>query len=75
MILSRLILGLFSFLALASSSLAEGRRLEVLFLGDNGGHKPAERFPYLYRTLGPKGYQPDLHRSAGRSERREPRAL
>lgn len=38
-----------------SRSTAEGRRLEVLFLGDNAGHKPAERFPFLYRSLGPKG--------------------
>jgi uncharacterized protein len=32
-----------------------GRRLEVLFLGDNGHHKPIERVPTLMAALGPKG--------------------
>ena len=36
-------------------SAAEARRLEVLFLGDNGHHQPAERFFELYRALGPRG--------------------
>lgn len=39
----------------APLSASEGRRIEVLFLGDDGGHKPAERFPFLYRALGPHG--------------------
>jgi len=31
------------------------RRLEVLFLGDNGHHRPIERVPTLMAALGPKG--------------------
>ena len=33
----------------------QGRRLEILFLGDNGHHKPIERIPSLMAALGPKG--------------------
>ena len=33
----------------------DGRRLEVLFLGDNSHHKPIERMPSLMEALGPKG--------------------
>lgn len=44
---------------------AEGRRIEVLFLGDNGHHKPAERVPQIMAALGPKGinftYTDDLN--------------
>lgn len=32
-----------------------GRRIEVLFLGDNGHHNPAERVPQIMAALGPKG--------------------
>jgi putative membrane-bound dehydrogenase-like protein len=32
-----------------------GKRLEVLFLGDKGHHKPMERIPSLMAALGPKG--------------------
>jgi putative membrane-bound dehydrogenase-like protein len=32
------------------------RRLEVLFLGDNGHHKPIERVPSLMAALGSKGF-------------------
>ncbi|WP_080240736.1 PVC-type heme-binding CxxCH protein [Spirosoma rigui] len=32
-----------------------GRRTEILFLGDNGHHKPAERVPQLMAALGNKG--------------------
>jgi uncharacterized protein len=32
-----------------------GRRLEVLFLGDKGHHKPMDRIPTLMAALGPKG--------------------
>ncbi|NIJ51258.1 PVC-type heme-binding CxxCH protein [Dyadobacter arcticus] len=35
---------------------AKGRRLEILFLGDNGHHKPAERVPQIMAALGPKGF-------------------
>ena len=42
----------------------QGRRLEILFLGDNGHHKPIERVPSLMAALGPKGinftYSDDL---------------
>ncbi len=34
---------------------ASAQRLEILFLGDNAGHKPVERFPELLRGLGPLG--------------------
>jgi len=33
----------------------EGRRLEILFLGDDGHHVPIERLPTLMAALGPKG--------------------
>lgn len=33
----------------------EGRRIEVLFLGDNGHHKPIERVPQIMAALGPRG--------------------
>ncbi|MCE6988482.1 PVC-type heme-binding CxxCH protein [Dyadobacter sp. CY323] len=45
--------------ALKSTSAKEatkGRRLEILFMGDNGHHKPAERLPQLMAALGPKGF-------------------
>ena len=31
------------------------RRTEILFLGDNGHHKPIERVPQLMAALGDKG--------------------
>jgi uncharacterized protein len=34
---------------------AQGRRIEVLFLGDKGHHKPIERVPSLMAAVGPKG--------------------
>ena len=33
----------------------EARRLEILFLGDDGHHVPIERVPTLMAALGPKG--------------------
>lgn len=33
----------------------KGRRLEILFLGDNGHHRPVERLPTLMAALGAKG--------------------
>ena len=33
----------------------DGRRLEVLFLGDNGHHTPIERIPTIMAALGPEG--------------------
>lgn len=35
---------------------AEARRLEVLFLGDNGHHDPLERYRVLKQALGPQGF-------------------
>lgn len=34
---------------------AEAKRLEVLFLGDEGHHRPAERIPQIMQGLGPLG--------------------
>ena len=34
---------------------SQAKRLEVLFLGDNGHHKPSERVPQIMQGLGPKG--------------------
>ncbi|SOE21875.1 putative membrane-bound dehydrogenase domain-containing protein [Spirosomataceae bacterium TFI 002] len=47
-----LIFLLFTSFALSAQ---EGRRLEVLFLGDNGHHKPIDRVPVLMEAFGPKG--------------------
>jgi putative membrane-bound dehydrogenase-like protein len=48
-----------------SSKAEKGRRIEVLFLGDNGHHKPIERVPQIMAALGPKGinftYTDDLN--------------
>jgi type 1 glutamine amidotransferase len=39
----------------ALSAFSQGRRLEVLFLGDDRGHKPIERYRVLKQVLGPQG--------------------
>ncbi len=49
-----LILTLFSIATFAQNTL-KPRRLEVLFLGDNGHHKPLERLPSIMSALGNKG--------------------
>ena len=49
-----LILTLFSIFTFAQNS-PKPRRLEVLFLGDNGHHKPVERLPSIMSALGNKG--------------------
>ncbi len=51
-ILSIAVLGI----AAAFSAAPEPRRLEVLFLGDNGHHDPLERYRVLKQALGPKGF-------------------
>ncbi len=51
-ILSIVILGI----AAASSAAPEPRRLEVLFLGDDGHHDPLERYRVLKQALGPQGF-------------------
>ncbi|MES2475196.1 MAG: PVC-type heme-binding CxxCH protein [Verrucomicrobiota bacterium] len=35
---------------------ANARRLEILFLGDDRGHQPIERYRVLKQNLGPQGY-------------------
>jgi len=47
------LLTLITFIALVGAS--EAKRLEVLFLGDNGHHKPSERIPQIMQGLGPRG--------------------
>jgi type 1 glutamine amidotransferase len=42
-------------LLLSTAFAQEARRIEVLFLGDKGHHKPIERVPQLMAALGPKG--------------------
>ncbi len=43
-------------LLLSASVFAQpGKRIEILFLGDKGHHKPMERIPSLMAALGPKG--------------------
>jgi type 1 glutamine amidotransferase len=49
-----LILTLFSIATFAQNA-PKPRRLEVLFLGDNGHHKPVERLPSIMSALGNKG--------------------
>lgn len=45
-----------TLLLLSTSVFAQqGKRIEVLFLGDQGHHKPMERIPSLMAALGPKG--------------------
>jgi len=49
----KFLLTFISLITLISAS--EARRLEVLFLGDNGHHRPAERIPQIMQGLGPRG--------------------
>jgi len=44
-----------SFFLLTSISSFAQRRIELLFLGDNGHHKPFDRYPALQAYLGVKG--------------------
>ncbi len=48
-------IALVSLLAVIPAA-AEARRLEVLFLGDNGHHDPLERYRVLKQALGPQGF-------------------
>ncbi len=41
---------------IASAAAEVPRRLEVLFLGDDGHHKPLERYRVLKQALGPQGF-------------------
>jgi putative membrane-bound dehydrogenase-like protein len=51
--------------AVSKTEAVKGRRIEVLFLGDHGHHKSAERAPQIMAALGPKGinftYTDDLN--------------
>ncbi len=49
------LLALLALLALTVHGLAAGRRIEMLFLGDQGHHKPADRFFQLMPALGTHG--------------------
>jgi hypothetical protein len=51
----RSILTLLALLLTLVPAPGAGRRLEILFLGDNGHHKPAERFYELLQGMGPRG--------------------
>ena len=46
---------LFLLFCAFSASAQKARRLEVLFLGDNGHHRPIERIPWIMSALGDKG--------------------
>jgi hypothetical protein len=63
--LSTAILSLCIFICAVSAE--PGRRIEILFLGDQGHHKPAERAHWLTEALGPKGinltYTEDISRN------------
>ncbi len=48
-------LALLALLILTVHGFAAGRRIEMLFLGDQAGHKPAERFFQLSAALGTSG--------------------
>lgn len=62
--MKKVLILLFSCLSLLTNA-QQGRRLEVLFLGDQGHHRPMERIPALMAGLGPKGinftYTEDLN--------------
>lgn len=53
--MKKLILFLTLTLSFSNVFAQTGRRLEILFLGDNGHHKPIERVPTIMAALGNKG--------------------
>ncbi|CAH0993938.1 hypothetical protein EMA8858_00043 [Emticicia aquatica] len=53
--MKKLILFLTLMLSFSTLFAQKGRRLEILFLGDNGHHKPIERVPSIMAALGSKG--------------------
>ena len=54
--MKRLLLLVFAFIACWQTTQAQTpRRLEILFLGDNGHHRPIERVPTAMAALGVKG--------------------
>jgi putative membrane-bound dehydrogenase-like protein len=52
----RILFILIAFAAPLWSQTSDSRRLEVLFLGDDRGHNPVERYRVLKQALGPKGF-------------------
>ena len=46
---------IFIMLYAFTASAQKARRLEILFLGDNGHHRPIERVPSIMAALGDKG--------------------
>ena len=53
--MKKIVLFLTLMLSFSSIFAQTGRRLEILFLGDNGHHKPIERVPTIMAALGNKG--------------------
>ena len=53
--MKKIVLFLTFMLSFSSIFAQTGRRLEILFLGDNGHHKPIERVPTIMAALGNKG--------------------
>lgn len=51
-----IITGLAATLGTLAKDQSEPKRLEVLFLGDDRGHQPIERYRVLKQALGPKGF-------------------
>src|SRR5436305_2890435 len=53
------VVGLNPFSAASAAAPVEGAQLRVLFLGDNGHHRPADRFKELQPILATKGIELD----------------
>ena len=56
--MKKLLLVLFSICSIVTSvaqNAPKGRRLQLLFLGDKGHHKPFDRYPALQSAIGVKG--------------------
>ncbi len=53
--MKKIVLFLTLMLSFSSIFAQTGRRLEILFLGDNGHHKPIERVPTIMAALGNRG--------------------
>ena len=53
--MKHIIFSLLTLFCSLSGFAQSGRRLEILFLGDNGHHNPIDRVPSLMAALGPDG--------------------
>ena len=72
----RTLFSLLLLLAAASPARADDPpRLKLLFLGDNAGHKPAERFKHPPAGVRGPRHRPDLHRQARRPQPEHPRQV